>query len=83
MSKTIKVRQLSDLVSGTVVSEYDYEYEPPPTKEISDILVLILQACKGLMKSEGIEIVQDSLDLERIVFKYPGVAGEIEVTFSD
>ena len=71
------VRQVSDLVTGGVVGEC--EYSDPAPADISGALRLILDNCSDFMMREGIPINQGTIELMRLTFKYPGMAGGIEV----
>ena len=73
----MRLRQVSDLVEGTVVGQREYLYEPP--SNILGMLRLILNNCSEFMKREGIPISQDSIELQKLVFTYPRMAGYIEV----
>ena len=73
------IRQLSDLVEGSVVSERKFSGGSP--SDMGDVLRLILANCADLLRTEELAIVQDSIELKKMVFSYPGVAGVIEVLF--
>ena len=75
--KSMRLRQISNLVDGSVVGEREYCYEPP--SDILGMLRLMLDSCSEFMKREGIPISQNSIELQKLVFTYPGMAGYIEV----
>ena len=64
------VRQISDLVEGTVVGERKYSYERP--RDILEVLRLMLRNCADFMRSEGIPISQDTIELHKLTLGYPG-----------
>ena len=71
------VRQISDLVPGSVVSQQRYLNETP--EDILEVLRLILGNCTDFMRREGTPISQDSIRLEKLTLSYPGMAGHLEV----
>ena len=71
------VRQISDLVQGSVVSQQRYLNETP--EDILEVLRLILGNCTDFMRREGTPISQDSISLEKLTLSYPGMAGHLEV----
>ncbi len=71
------VRQISDLVQGSVVSQQRYLNETP--EDILEVLRLILGNCTDFMRREGTPISQGSISLEKLTLSYPGMAGHLEV----
>ena len=69
------------LQEGEVVGEQASEDKTPA--EIMGVFRLILANCSKYLKDEDISITQESLELEKLVFKYPGAAGVIEVPFGE
>ena len=75
------IRQLSDLVAGNVVKEQEYSSENP--QDIVGVLRLVLHNCSDFLRSEGIEPVQDSIELRKLTMTYPGLAGILEIIFGE
>ena len=75
------IRQFSELVKGEVVAERQYSAENPD--DVMGVLRLILHNCSDFIKEEGIPLNQDAIQLKKMEFTYPGVAGRIEVFFAD
>lgn len=73
------VRQYSSLIEGEVVAERHYSSDTPG--DIADVLRLILANCSDFIRQEGVTLHQDALELKKIEFTYPGVAGKLEVLF--
>ena len=75
------IRQYSDLIEGDVVAERQYSADDPGN--VIDVLTLVLRNCSDFIRQEEIALLQDAIELKRIEFRYPGVAGRLEVDFSD
>ena len=75
----ITIQQVSDLFAGNIVSRRRYEADDPT--EIQNMFTAVLEACEDLLDSEGIAMDDDTLQLVKVTFKYPGVAGGLEVLF--
>ena len=75
------IRQYSDLIEGNVVAERQYSAGDPGN--VIDVLKLVLRNCTDFIKQEEIALAQDAIELKRIDFTYPGVAGRLEVAFPD
>ena len=45
------------------------------------MLRLILDRCADFMGREGVAISRNSIELEKMTLKYPGLADALEVTF--
>ena len=73
--------QKSDLVEGAVVSERVYDNENPA--DIVEVLGLVLSNCTDFLGGEGTVISQDTIELDKLTLKYPGMAGVIEVIFTE
>ena len=72
-------RQVTDLAEGGMVSER--EYEAPNPEDLLGVLRLVMDNCSDFIRSEGASINQDNITLKQLTFRYPGVAGVIEVHF--
>ena len=77
----MRIRQFSDLIEGEVVAERQYSEDDPD--DITGVLKLVLANCSDLIKQEGIPLDQDSIELTKMEFRYPGVAGTLQVLFAD
>ena len=76
------IRQISDLVEGSVVSQHEYQSEAPQTFE--GVMQLVLARCTDFMNREGIPVEQQqSMVLEKVTLRYPRMAGYIEVIPGD
>ena len=75
------IRQYSDLIEGDVVAERQYSADDPGN--VIDVLTLVLRNCSDFIRQEEIALLQDAIELKRIELRYPGVAGRLEVDFSD
>ena len=75
------IRQYSDLIEGEVVAEGQYSADDPG--DAIDVLRLVLHNRSDFIKREEIPLHQDALQLKKMDFTYPGVAGRLEVLFPD
>ena len=75
------IRQYSDLIEGDVVAERQYFADNPG--DVIDVLRQILRNCSDFIRQEEIALLQDAIELKRMEFKYPGIAGRLEVLFPD
>jgi hypothetical protein len=71
------VRQYSDLIEGEVVAEHQYSSDDP--RDLIGVVRLILHNCSDFIKQEDLALHQDAIQLEKMEFTYPGVAGRLEV----
>ena len=75
------IRQYSDLIEGDVVAERECSADDPGN--VIDVLTLVLRNCSDFIRQEEIALLQDAIELKRMEFTYPGVAGRLEVVFPD
>ena len=75
------IRQFSDLIEGEVVEKRQYSSGDPG--DVTDIIRLVLHNCSDFLKQEEIPIHQTAIELKKMEFTYPGVAGRLEVVFTD
>ena len=75
------IRQFSDLIEGEVVAERQYSADDPG--DVTGALRLVLRNCSDFIRLEDIPLHQDAIQLKKMEFTYPGVAGRLEVLFAD
>ena len=75
------IRQFSDLIEGEVVAERQYSADDPG--DVIGALRLVLHNCSDFIKKEEIPLHEDAIQLKKMEFTYPGVAGRLEVLFAD
>ena len=75
------IRQFSELIEGEVVAERQYSADDPG--DAIGALRLVLHNCSDFIKKEEISLRQDAIELTKMEFTYPGVAGRLEVLFAD
>ena len=74
-------KQITDLIQGETVTEKTFHDDP--LKEFLGLIRLMLRNCRTFMQTEGITPPQGSITLEKLTLRLPGMAGVIQVTFSD
>lgn len=74
------IRQVSDLVDGAVVGEH--RYSAPTPADLYAVLQLVFTNCADFMNREDITLSHDTMELEKLTFRYRGMAGSIEVMFA-
>ena len=75
------IRQYSDLIEGEVVAEHAYSADDP--SDLIGVVKMILHNCSDFIKQEEMPIHQDTIELRKMEFTYPGVAGRLEVVFEN
>ncbi len=75
------IRQLSELIEGEVVAEKQYSADSP--SDLIGVLTLVLHNCSDLLQREDIPISQTAINLRKLEFTHPEVAGRLEALFED